>query len=68
MVDLPLIVYPDRPVTWFSDTVALNERRLWAESAAVYRSDGERMSRELRDNLFGRELWPLLEPSTRYIV
>ena len=65
MVDLPLIVYPDQPVTWFSDTDALNEGRLWAESAAVYRSDAERMSRELRDNLLGRELWPLLEPATR---
>jgi hypothetical protein len=65
MVDLPLIVHRDPAVFWFADTEALNEGRLWADRAAAGRSDGERMSRELRDNLFGRELWPLLEPATR---
>jgi hypothetical protein len=65
MVDLPLIVHRDPAVSWFADTEALNEGRLWADRAAAGRSDGERMSRELRDNLFGRELWPRLEPATR---
>lgn len=65
MVDLPLIVRRDNEAGWFSDTEALNEGRLWAERAAEYRSDAERMARELRDNLFGRTLWPLLQPGTR---
>ena len=65
IVDLPLIVYRDSPVEWFSDIDTLNEGRLWAERAAEHRSDAERMSRELRDNLFGREIWPLLESATR---
>jgi len=65
MVDLPLIVYRDAEAGWFSATEALNDGRLWAERAAEYRSDAERMARELRDNLFGRTLWPLLEPGTR---
>lgn len=65
MVDLPLIVHGDPPARWFSDTDALNEGQLWAQRAAEHRSDAERMSRELRDNLFGRELWPLLTPTTR---
>ena len=65
MVNLPLIVYREQPARWFSDTSALNEGRLWAESAAAHRSDAERMARDLRDNLFGRELFPHLDPSTR---
>ena len=36
-----------------------NEGRLWAERAAEYRSEAERMSREFRDNLFGREAAPV---------
>ena len=65
IVDLPLIVYRDPSVEWFADAAVLNEGRLWAERAAEHRSEAERMSRELRDNLFGRELWPLLDPATR---
>lgn len=65
MVDLPLIVRRDNEAGWFSDTEALTDGRLWAERAAEYRSDAERMARELRDNLFGRTLWPLLQPGTR---
>lgn len=65
MVDLPLIVCRDNEAGWFSDTEPLTEGRLWAERAAEYRSDAERMARELRDNLFGRTIWPLLQPGTR---
>ena len=65
MVDLPLIVHTDQPVRWFSDTDALNDGALWAQRAAEHRSEAERMARELRDNLFGRELWPYLSPATR---
>ncbi|HET9949548.1 MAG TPA: hypothetical protein VFQ22_11545 [Longimicrobiales bacterium] len=65
IVDLPLVVTREPEVAWFSDTAALNEGRLWAERAAEQRSETERMSRELRDNLFGRDLWPRLEHGTR---
>jgi len=65
MVDLPLIVWSDPEVSWFSDLEALNDGALWAQSAAEQRSEAQRMSAELRDNLFGRELWPLLSPQTR---
>jgi hypothetical protein len=65
MVSLPLIVSRDPPARWFSDNETLIEGQVWAERAAEYRGDAARMSRELRDNLIGRELWPRLEPGTR---
>lgn len=65
MVDLPLIVRSDEPTSWFTDTGALNEGALWAQRAAEQRSEAQRMATELRDNLFGREMWPLLSPTTR---
>jgi len=65
VVDLPLVVFREPEVRWFSDRDALTEGRLWAERAAAHRSEVERMSRELRDNLFGRELWPLLTSASR---
>ena len=65
MVDLPLIVRRDDAASWFTDTEALNEGALWAQRAAEQRSGAQRMATELRDNLFGRELWPLLSPTTR---
>ncbi|MHB1191954.1 MAG: hypothetical protein ACYC6F_02820 [Longimicrobiales bacterium] len=65
MVDLPLIVHREPEAQWFSDRDALTEGSLWAERAAALRSDTERMSRELRDNLFGRDLWAAMEPATR---
>jgi len=65
MVDLPLIVRSEAPSSWFADADALNEGALWAQRAAEQRSEAQRMATELRDNLFGRELWPLLSPTTR---
>ncbi|HSW29064.1 MAG TPA: hypothetical protein VLH75_06140 [Longimicrobiales bacterium] len=65
MVDLPLLVHRDAEAAWFSDRDALTEGGLWAQRAAELRSDTERMSRELRDNLFGRDLWSAMEPATR---
>ena len=65
MVDLPLIVRRDDAASWFTDAEALNEGALWAQRAAEQRSGAQRMATELRDNLFGRELWPLLSPTTR---
>ncbi len=42
--------------------------RLWAERDADLRADTQRLARELPDNLFGREVWEKLEPSTRTFV
>lgn len=65
VVDLPLVVFRDEELRWFSDRDALTDGRLWAERAAAHRSEAERISRDLRDNLFGRDLWPLLGAATR---
>lgn len=65
VVDLPLVVYREPEARWFGDRAQLIEGRRWAERAAAQRSEAERMSRELRDNLFGRAFWPRLGPTTR---
>jgi hypothetical protein len=65
IVDLPLIVKREPDAAWFSDRDSLIEGRLWAESAAALRSDISRTSHQLRDNLFGRDIWVRLGPSTR---
>ena len=65
MVDLPLIVSSEPAASWFSDTGALNDSALWAHRAAEHRSEAQRMAKDLRDNLFGRELWPLISPTSR---
>ena len=43
----------------------LTDNRLWAEHDAVLRSETERISRELREDLFGDDVWGALEPGTR---
>lgn len=65
IVELPLIVYREPDARWFADGDGLAGGRLWAERAAEFRSEADRMSHELRDNLFGRDLWAVLEPGTR---
>lgn len=65
MVDLPLIVERPDARLWFSDRGILTDGRLWAEHDASRRSETERVSRDLRENLFGDDLWGALEPGTR---
>lgn len=65
MVELPLIVSRDQPVTWFGDTREVTGQVLWAQQDAALRGATEKMAEELRDNLIGRKLWIVLEPSTR---
>jgi hypothetical protein len=65
MTELPLIVWREDGKTWFADSEPLTEGRLWAERDAELRGEVERMARELRENLLGREVWAVLEPSTR---
>jgi hypothetical protein len=65
MVELPLIVGGGDDLQWFGDTELLTEGRLWAERDAEMRGETERMGRELRDNLLGRDVWSALEPASR---
>jgi len=65
IVDLPLIVARDDGVRWFADRDLVVETGLWAERDARLRSETERMARELRDNLLGRDVWGALDPATR---
>jgi hypothetical protein len=65
MVELPLIVTREEEPGWFTRRELLTEGRLWAERDTELRGETERMGRELRDNLLGREVWAALEPSTR---
>ena len=68
MTDLPLIVERPDPRNWFSDTGNLTEGRLWAEHELQLRGDTDRMSRELRENLFGDDVWQTLEYGTRVFL
>lgn len=65
MVELPLIVWREDEVSWFGESDALTGGKLWAERDSEMRSEVERLGRELRDNLLGREVWAVLEPSSR---
>ena len=65
MVDLPLIVTREDEISWFSDKDVLTEGHLWAERESELKGETERMSRELRDNLLGPDVWNILEPATR---
>lgn len=65
MVDLPLIVTRPDEVSWFQDRDLLTDGHLWAERESELKGEGERMARELRDNLLGPEVWGALEPATR---
>lgn len=65
IVDLPLIVKRQVEVAWFQGVEELTEGQFWAEREAHLRGEADRMSRELRDNLFGHDVWSLLEPATR---
>lgn len=65
MVNLPLVVFQEVPTPYFANLEALTEGRLWAERDTELRGETERMGRELRDNLLGREVWARLEPATR---
>ncbi len=65
IVDLPLIVTREDGANWFADVGALTEGRRWAERDAELRGETERLSKELRDNLLGREIWDALESSSR---
>jgi len=65
IVELPLIVRRNPRRLWFEDREVLTGGGLWAHRESELRSDAAVMTRELRDNLLGRELWSALEPGTR---
>jgi hypothetical protein len=64
MTNLPLIVERPDGQQWFGDRDLIGHR-LWAEHDVAMRSDTDRMSRELRENLLGDEIWTRLEHGTR---
>jgi hypothetical protein len=64
MTDLPLIVERPDGKQWFSDRDLIGHR-LWAEHDVALRGETDRMSRELRENLLGDDIWAALEHGTR---
>ena len=68
IVELPLILTRDDGATFFQDLGPLTEGRRWAERDAELRGETERLSGELRENLFGHEVWDALEPASRTFV
>ena len=68
MTDLPLIVERPEPRHWFADDGSLTEGRLWAEHDLMMRGETDKMSSELRENLFGDDVWRHLEYSTRIFL
>ena len=68
MTDLPLIVERPEPRLWFADDGRLTEGRLWAEHDLAMRGETDKMNRELRENLFGDDVWRHLEYSTRVFL
>lgn len=65
MVDLPLIVERPDPRLWFSDDGMLTDEQLWAQHDAALRSETDRIGRDLRENLFGDDVWSAFEAGTR---
>ena len=63
--DVPLIVRRDPPSAWFTDKEDLTGGRLWAQLEAELRGESHRVARQLRDNLFGPDLWREMEPASR---
>lgn len=65
ITELPLIVWREAEIDWFGDRSALTEGHLWAERDGELRGEVDRLSADLRDNLFGARIWRRMEPATR---
>jgi hypothetical protein len=52
-------------VSWFGGIDELTEGRLWAERDAVFKGETGRVAQDLRENLFGPDIWEQLEPASR---
>jgi hypothetical protein len=52
-------------VAWFEKRQELTGGQLWAQLEAQLRGESKRVSRQLRDNLFGPRLWRAMEPASR---
>jgi hypothetical protein len=69
MVDLPLVVTRDDEARYFEADVRarLTENRFWVEFDAARAGVG-RMEQELRENLFGDQVWQGLDPAARSFI
>ena len=69
MVDLPLIVERTDGRRYFDDENRdrITDGRLWAELDADQAGVGA-IERELRDNLFGEDVWTALDPAARTFI
>lgn len=65
VVELPLIVTEADEPRWFDSADALMDGRLWVETDAALHHETERLTRTLRDNLIGRDVWATLDLTTR---
>ena len=65
MFELPLIVTRDDGRQWFPEATSLTDGRLCVQHDADLRGQTAAMARELRDNLLGPAVWPVLDPTTR---
>jgi len=65
ILDAPMIVRRDPPVSWFEKKEELTGGQLWAQLEAQLRGESKRVARQLRDNLFGPKLWRAMEPASR---
>lgn len=65
IIDAPMIVQRDPPVSWFEESEELTGGQLWAQLEAQFRGESKRVARQLRDNLFGPRLWRGMEPASR---
>jgi hypothetical protein len=68
ITELPLIVTEAGDERWFDGADTLMEGRLWVERDATLRHETDRLARELRDDLIGRDVWAALELTTRTFV
>lgn len=65
MVDVPLIVRRKNPRSWFAGREEMTGGDLWARADAENRGESSRLAKELRENLFGAEIWQGMEPESR---
>jgi hypothetical protein len=69
VVDVPLIVTETMPTRFFDHDYRsrLTDNRFWVEFDAEHSGSGS-LERELRENLFGDDVWQQFDPATRVFL